>query len=89
MAYLSSPFSLSLQSGKMELPEWHDLVKTGTHKEMCPMDPDWYYTRAASLARKVYLRGGTGVGAFTKVTCTRTHKHTKTELGEASRAWVC
>jgi hypothetical protein len=27
----------------MELPEWHDLVKTGTHKEMCPMDPDWYF----------------------------------------------
>jgi len=31
------------------------------------MDPDWYYVRAASIARKVYLRGGTGVGAFTKV----------------------
>merc|ERR1712194_698793 len=55
------------RSGKIELPEWHDLIKTATFKEMCPMDPDWYYVRAASIARKVYLRGGTGVGAFSKV----------------------
>eukprot|EP00462_Mataza_sp_D1_P005046 CAMPEP_0175101394 /NCGR_PEP_ID=MMETSP0086_2-20121207/7771_1 /TAXON_ID=136419 /ORGANISM="Unknown Unknown, Strain D1" /LENGTH=191 /DNA_ID=CAMNT_0016375917 /DNA_START=54 /DNA_END=630 /DNA_ORIENTATION=+ len=55
------------QSGKIDLPDWHDLVKTATHKEMCPIDPDWYYIRAASLARKVYIRGGTGVGAFKKV----------------------
>merc|ERR1712137_1477267 len=45
----------------------HDLVKTASFKEMCPMDADWYYTRAASVARRVYLRGGSGVGAFTKV----------------------
>merc|ERR1712007_42792 len=44
-----------------------DLVKTGAFKEMPPQDPDWYYIRAASIARKVYLRGGIGVGAFTKV----------------------
>lgn len=52
---------------KFELPEWHDLVKTGTYKQLCPQDPDWYYVRAASMARKIYLRGGIGVGAFTKV----------------------
>merc|ERR1711994_1126698 len=23
-------------------------------KEMCPIDPDWYYTRAASIARRLY-----------------------------------
>jgi small subunit ribosomal protein S19e len=55
------------KSGKIELPEWHDLIKTSIAKELPPRDPDWYYVRAASLARKVYLRGGTGVGAFTKV----------------------
>merc|ERR1712137_730942 len=55
------------KSGKIELPEWHDLIKTATFKEMCPMDADWYYTRAASVARRIYLRGGAGVGAFTKV----------------------
>jgi len=55
------------KSAKIELPEWHDLIKTGTFKELCPQDPDWYFVRAASMARKIYLRGGIGVGAFTKV----------------------
>ena len=53
--------------GKIEVPKWADLVKTSVHKELAPYDPDWYYIRAASIARKVYLRGGVGVGAFSKV----------------------
>ena len=55
------------KSGKMDLPEWTVLVKTGVRKELSPQDPDWYYVRAASVARKIYLRGGIGVGAFSKV----------------------
>ena len=55
------------RSGKMELPKWWDIVKTGTHKELSPYDKDWYYIRAASIARKVYLRQNTGVGALKKV----------------------
>ena len=31
---------------------------------MPPADPDWYYVRAASIARKIYLNGGIGVGAL-------------------------
>jgi len=52
---------------KFELPKWHDIVKTGVHKEHAPYDPDWFYTRAASLARKIYLRPGLGVGALQRV----------------------
>ncbi|XP_074277698.1 small ribosomal subunit protein eS19x-like [Silene latifolia] len=55
------------RSGKMELPHWTDIVKTGKHKELAPYDPDWYYIRAASIARKVYLRGGIGVGGFRRI----------------------
>jgi len=51
----------------MELPDWHDIVKTANFKELCPQDPDWYYIRAASIMRHIYLRPGTGIGAFTKV----------------------
>ncbi|KAG2555399.1 40S ribosomal protein S19-like [Panicum virgatum] len=54
-------------SGKMELPEWVDIVKTARFKELPPYDPDWYYTRAASIARKIYLRQGIGVGGFQKI----------------------
>ena len=54
------------RSGKMELPKWWDIVKTGTFKEFSPYDKDWYYIRAASIARKVYLRQHTGVGDLRK-----------------------
>ena len=30
----------------MQLPNWVDLVKTATFKELAPYDPDWYYVRA-------------------------------------------
>eukprot|EP00400_MALV-I_sp_L67-5_P000448 gene448-892_t len=53
--------------GQMEIPAWVDHVKTAKGKELAPYDPDWLYVRAASLARKVYVRKGTGVGAFQKV----------------------
>merc|ERR1712232_28348 len=71
-------YSLHLKrSGLLTLPKWVDLVKTGTQKELAPYDPDWYFVRAASLARHIYLRGGTGVGAFRKV------------YGHASRKGTC
>eukprot|EP01123_Difflugia_compressa_P007307 TRINITY_DN199_c0_g1_i1.p1 TRINITY_DN199_c0_g1~~TRINITY_DN199_c0_g1_i1.p1 ORF type:complete len:157 (+),score=32.46 TRINITY_DN199_c0_g1_i1:93-563(+) len=49
------------------LPHWVDIVKTSHAKELPPMNPDWLYIRAASIARKIYLRGGVGVGALKKV----------------------
>ena len=55
------------RSGKIELPPWVDIVKTGVLKELAPYDPDWYYIRAASMARKIYLRQGLGVGAFKRI----------------------
>lgn len=38
------------------------MIKTGVAKELSPYNPDWFYIRAASLARKVYLRPRLGVG---------------------------
>ncbi|GFP84469.1 diacylglycerol o-acyltransferase 1 [Phtheirospermum japonicum] len=62
------PYASHLKrSGKMELPEWTDIVKTGVLKGLSPYDPDWYYIRAVSMARKIYLRGGLGVGAFRRI----------------------
>ncbi len=42
-------------------PEWANFVKTGSHKERVPDDPDWWYKRCASLLRKLYLHGPVGV----------------------------
>lgn len=48
------------------MPAWNDLVKGGAFNELAPTDPDWFYTRCASIARHLYIRQA-GVGAFTKV----------------------
>merc|ERR1711904_350009 len=51
---------------KFDVPKYHDIVKTGVIKELAPYDEDWFFIRAASIARKVYLLKGTGVGALKK-----------------------
>ena len=50
----------------MEVPSWVDIVKTGPYKDMAPYDADWYYVRAAAIARQVYVQGGKGVNGFRK-----------------------
>merc|ERR1719335_1416531 len=55
------------RQGRFEIPKWADVVKTAKHKELAPYDPDWLYNRSASMVRKIYIRGGSGVGAFRKV----------------------
>ncbi len=48
-------------SGLVKTPDWHVLVKTGVHKERPPTDIDWWYSRAAAILRKVYIKGPIGV----------------------------
>merc|ERR1711957_1109962 len=55
------------RQGRFEIPKWADVVKTGKCKELPPINPDWLYIRTASMVRKIYIRGGTGVGGFRKV----------------------
>ncbi|XP_038135265.1 40S ribosomal protein S19 [Cyprinodon tularosa] len=55
------------KSGKLKVPEWVDTGKLARHKELAPCDDNWFYTRAASTARHLYLRGGVGVGAMIKI----------------------
>ncbi|KAI4992645.1 hypothetical protein ZWY2020_057898 [Hordeum vulgare] len=42
------------RSGKMELPEWVDIVKTPMFKELPPTDPEWYYIRAGKALQLRY-----------------------------------
>ncbi len=46
---------------KINPPEWAYFVKTGSHAEKIPQNKDWWYTRCASLVRKVYLHGPIGI----------------------------
>jgi len=52
------------RQGRFEMPKWADLVKTGRTRELAPYDPDWLYIRTASVVRKIYIRGGSGIGGF-------------------------
>ncbi|MBW6469822.1 MAG: 30S ribosomal protein S19e [Methanosarcinaceae archaeon] len=42
-------------------PVWAAHVKTGVHKELPPVDTEWWYTRCAAVLRTVYTEGPIGV----------------------------
>jgi len=45
-------------------PEWANFVKTGTHKERRPENPEWWYVRCASILRRVYIDGPIGISSL-------------------------
>ena len=55
------------KNDKVKMPKWAEYVKTGVGKELAPEDPDWLYTRIASIARKIYLRAHLGVGSLRQI----------------------
>jgi small subunit ribosomal protein S19e len=42
-------------------PTWANAVKTGSHAQKQPQNPDWWYIRCASLLRKIYVHGPIGI----------------------------
>ena len=49
------------KSKSVKIPDWAKVVKTGPAQEHPPISKDWWYMRAASVLRKVSLRGPIGV----------------------------
>ncbi len=47
---------------EFEVPEWAMYVKSGPSRERPPMSEDFWYTRAASILRQLYIHGVIGVG---------------------------
>ncbi|KAK4057361.1 Protein component of the small (40S) ribosomal subunit [Microbotryomycetes sp. JL221] len=66
-AFIAAYSSHLKRSGKLEVPIWVDTVKTAPSRELAPYDPDWFYVRAAAVARHIYLRKHVGVGALRKL----------------------
>ncbi|TGJ88392.1 hypothetical protein E0Z10_g298 [Xylaria hypoxylon] len=58
------------RQGKLPVPGWVDTVKTGVSRELPPQSEDWFYVRAAAVARHVYMRKTVGVGRLSKKTGT-------------------
>lgn len=46
---------------QVEQPQWTAYAKTGSHAERQPNEKDWWYTRCASLLRKIYVHGPVGL----------------------------
>ena len=46
-----------LKNEEIPAPNWAMFVKTGAHADIPPQKSDWWYTRCASILRKIYLRG--------------------------------
>jgi small subunit ribosomal protein S19e len=44
----------------IKAPEWAEFAKTGRHTEKAPTQKDWWHTRAASILRKIYMKGPIG-----------------------------
>ena len=45
----------------IEKPENSSFLRTGIHREKPPENPDWWYTRCASILRKIYINNSIGV----------------------------
>ncbi len=46
---------------QLKMPDWARFVKTGEGKARPPETQDWFYLRAASMLRKIYMYGPVGV----------------------------
>jgi len=46
-----------LKTEDIPAPAWAVFVKTGAHADKPPQKSDWWYTRCASILRKIYLHG--------------------------------
>lgn len=46
---------------EVQPPQWAAFAKTGSHVEKQPQNSDWWYTRSASVLRKVYVHGPIGL----------------------------
>ncbi len=57
-----------LRENKTEItpPSWTVFAKTSAHLERLPQSSDWWYTRCASILRKVYIEGPIGIGGLKK-----------------------
>ena len=56
-----------LKKEDIPAPSWTPYVKTGSHADRPPQKSDWWYTRCASILRKVYVHGPIGIDDLRKM----------------------
>ena len=53
--------SEDLKNQDIPAPDWSVFVKTGTHADKPPQNPEWWHVRCASILRKIYFHGPVSV----------------------------
>ena len=54
-ALIKKTSEVFMKEEAIKKPEWADFVKTSAARERLPVDPNWWYFRAASILRKMYV----------------------------------
>lgn len=72
------------ETGKVQAPEWVADVKTGSHRQLPPTQPDWFYTRTASILRRIYMDGPVGVQRLRSLYGGRKNRGVKPDAHERS-----
>jgi small subunit ribosomal protein S19e len=49
---------------RVKAPEWTRFVKTGSHVERAPTNPDWFFVRNASILYRIFREGPLGTGSL-------------------------
>lgn len=68
-----------LKKTKIKIPDWAKVVKTGAGQERPPVGHNWWYMRAASILRKVSLRGPIGVSKLRSMYGTKKNRGVRPE----------
>ncbi len=63
----------------IDAPDWSNFVKTGVSRERSPQQENWWYIRAASVLRKVYMNGPVGVEKLRSAYGSKQRRGSKTE----------
>ena len=50
-----------LKKSGVKQPSWTEFVKTGVSRERAPQEKEWYYSRMASILRRLYVDGPKGI----------------------------
>ena len=72
------------ETGKVLAPEWVADVKTGSHRQLPPTQPDWFYTRCASILRRIYMDGPVVVQRLRSLYGSRKNRGVKPDRHERS-----
>ncbi|MEL9991546.1 MAG: 30S ribosomal protein S19e [Thermoproteus sp.] len=71
---------LKTNTTQVKPPVWWMYVKTGANKDRPPADEDWWYIRAASIIRRLYLDGPVGLSRL------RTYYGYRAKVGQGMRS---